>query len=212
MHTKEFDLGRFSDPSLLILASLASGPKHGYAMMEDIAEFCGTRLEPGTLYAALTRLERRGWIEALLSEQSLRLYRITPPGLLAIERAETHHQGEKLQEGGYLPWHKGGEIIMRLVLWMLRLYPPAWCERYEAEMVALLEQHVITPLDDGGSACGSTGCPTGPPLSSWAATPSNAAASGLIEMVRPRLCRLLVQFLHLVCDVGPAHRSCRSLF
>src|SRR5215469_4973659 len=52
MHTKHFDLGRFSDPSLLILASLANGPKHGYAMMEDIAEFCGTRLEPGTLDAA----------------------------------------------------------------------------------------------------------------------------------------------------------------
>jgi hypothetical protein len=52
MHTKHFDLGRFSDPSLLILASLASGPKHGYAMMEDIAAFCGTQLEPGTLYAA----------------------------------------------------------------------------------------------------------------------------------------------------------------
>jgi hypothetical protein len=36
------------------------------------------------------------------------------------------------------------EIIMRLVLWILCLYPPAWRERYEAEMVALLEQHEIT--------------------------------------------------------------------
>jgi len=33
---------------------------------------------------------------------------------------------------------------MRLVLWILHLYPPAWRERYEAEMVALLEQHAIT--------------------------------------------------------------------
>jgi len=33
---------------------------------------------------------------------------------------------------------------MRLVLWILRLYPPAWRERYAAEMVALLEQHSIT--------------------------------------------------------------------
>ena len=33
---------------------------------------------------------------------------------------------------------------MRLVLWMLHLYPPAWRERYEKEMVALLEQHEIT--------------------------------------------------------------------
>ncbi|MGZ3672761.1 MAG: hypothetical protein ACXVCO_00475 [Ktedonobacterales bacterium] len=43
------DLGRFSDPSLLILSSLASGAKHGYAMMEDIRAFSGTQLEPGTL-------------------------------------------------------------------------------------------------------------------------------------------------------------------
>src|SRR5260370_16615040 len=80
MHKKQFELGRFSDPSLLILASLANGPKHGYAMMEDIAEFCGTRLEPGTLYAALARLERRGWIEALEAEERRRPYRITGAG------------------------------------------------------------------------------------------------------------------------------------
>ena len=84
MHTKEFDLGRFSDPSLLILTSLMSGPKHGYAMMEDIASFCGTRLEPGTLYAALTRLERRGWIEALEAEDRRRPYRITGAGESAL--------------------------------------------------------------------------------------------------------------------------------
>lgn len=84
MHTKDFDLGRFSDPSLLILASLASGPKHGYAMMEDIAAFCGTQLEPGTLYAALTRLERRGWIEALSAEDRRRPYRLTGGGERAL--------------------------------------------------------------------------------------------------------------------------------
>jgi len=84
MHTKDFDLGRFSDPSLLILASLANGPKHGYAMMEDIAGFSGTRLEPGTLYAALARLERRGWIEALEAEDRRRPYRITGAGELAL--------------------------------------------------------------------------------------------------------------------------------
>jgi len=36
MYKKQDDLGRFSDPSLLILASLANGPKHGYAIMEDV--------------------------------------------------------------------------------------------------------------------------------------------------------------------------------
>ena len=40
-------LGRFSDPALFILVSLAGGEKHGYAMMEDIEETCGARLRPG---------------------------------------------------------------------------------------------------------------------------------------------------------------------
>ena len=93
MHTKEFDLGRFSDPSVLILASLASGPKHGYAMMEDIAEFSGTHLEPGTLYAALARLERRGWIEPLEAEDRRRPYRMTGVGERVLrEQLKTLHR------------------------------------------------------------------------------------------------------------------------
>jgi DNA-binding PadR family transcriptional regulator len=51
-----------SDPTLLVLASLADGDKHGYAMMEDIERFAGVRMGPGTLYGAITRLEQRGWI------------------------------------------------------------------------------------------------------------------------------------------------------
>src|SRR5580704_10137086 len=51
-----------SDPSLLVMASLAGGDKHGYAMMVDIERFAGVRLGPGTLYGAITRLEENGWI------------------------------------------------------------------------------------------------------------------------------------------------------
>jgi DNA-binding PadR family transcriptional regulator len=76
---------RYSDPGLLILSSLAGGPKHGYAMMEDILDFSGTRLEPGTLYGAITRLERRGWIEALPTDERRRPYRITGEGLRSLE-------------------------------------------------------------------------------------------------------------------------------
>jgi DNA-binding PadR family transcriptional regulator len=84
MRKKILDLGRFSDPSLLILASLAAGSKHGYAMMEDIFQFSGTHLEPGTLYGAITRLEQRGWIEALESEDRRRPYQITAAGATAL--------------------------------------------------------------------------------------------------------------------------------
>jgi len=74
------DLGHFSDPSLLILSSLASGPKHGYAMIRDIEQFCGTHLEVGTLYGALARLEKHGWIKALEPVERRRPYELTGAG------------------------------------------------------------------------------------------------------------------------------------
>jgi DNA-binding PadR family transcriptional regulator len=76
--------GHYSDPPLLVLASLASGPKHGHAMIEDIAGMCGTRLGPGTLYGAIARLEKQGWIEPLPPEERRRPYRITAEGMLAF--------------------------------------------------------------------------------------------------------------------------------
>jgi DNA-binding PadR family transcriptional regulator len=78
------DLGHFSDPALLILASLAGGARHGYAMMEDIEAFAGVRLGPGTLYGALARLEQRGWIEALPAQERRRPYRLTAAGAAAL--------------------------------------------------------------------------------------------------------------------------------
>ena len=81
MHGKFDDLGRFADPSLLILTSLADGPKHGYAIMTDIAGFSGIRMEPGTLYGALARLERRGWVRPLAAADRRRPYEITAAGL-----------------------------------------------------------------------------------------------------------------------------------
>jgi DNA-binding PadR family transcriptional regulator len=80
VHGKFDDLGRFADPSLLILTSLADGPKHGYAIMTDIADFSDVAMEPGTLYGALSRLERRGWIRPLDSDDRRRPYEITAAG------------------------------------------------------------------------------------------------------------------------------------
>jgi DNA-binding PadR family transcriptional regulator len=76
--------GHFSDPPLLVLASLANGPKHGHAMIEDIVSICGTRLGPGTLYGAIARLEQQGWIEPLAPEERRRPYRITAEGLRVL--------------------------------------------------------------------------------------------------------------------------------
>jgi DNA-binding PadR family transcriptional regulator len=79
------DLGRFSEPAVLVLASLAEGPKHGYAIMQDILEFHGARMEPGTLYGVLARLEPRGWISALPIEGRRRPYRLTKAGAAVLQ-------------------------------------------------------------------------------------------------------------------------------
>jgi DNA-binding PadR family transcriptional regulator len=79
------DLGRFTNVALLVLLSLASGEaRHGYAMLEDIYTFSGTWLEPGTLYGALMRLERQGWIAPEVAEERRRPYAITPAGRDAL--------------------------------------------------------------------------------------------------------------------------------
>jgi DNA-binding PadR family transcriptional regulator len=69
-----------SDPTLLVLASLAGGDKHGYAMMEDIERFAGIRLGPGTLYGAITRLEQQGWISPVKARDRRQPYTITGAG------------------------------------------------------------------------------------------------------------------------------------
>jgi DNA-binding PadR family transcriptional regulator len=74
-----------TDPTLLILASLAAGPKHGYAMMADIREFAGVTLGPGTLYGAISRLESEGFIEPARASERRRPYRLTPRGRVHLE-------------------------------------------------------------------------------------------------------------------------------
>lgn len=78
------DFGRFSEPALLILVSLAESPKHGYAITEDIAVFADVRFGPGSLYGAIARLEARGLIEALASEDRRNPYRLTAIGEKAL--------------------------------------------------------------------------------------------------------------------------------
>ena len=87
------DHWRFNDPSLLVMSSLADGPKHGYAMTKDIQRFAGVTLGPGTLDGALARLQHQGLIEALPADDRRRPYRLSDRGakLLAVQ-LETLHQ------------------------------------------------------------------------------------------------------------------------
>jgi DNA-binding PadR family transcriptional regulator len=93
MHGTFDGLGRFAEPWLLVLTSLSDGPKHGYAIMTDVAAFSGVSMEPGTLYGALSRLERRGWVRPLATEERRRPYEITAAGQeILAEQVKTMQQ------------------------------------------------------------------------------------------------------------------------
>lgn len=74
-----------ADRRLLVLASLTDGPKHGYAIQQDIESFAGVRLGPGTLYGAIGSLERDGLIRALAGEDRRRPYEVTPAGRQTLQ-------------------------------------------------------------------------------------------------------------------------------
>lgn len=64
----------------LILTSLADGEKHGYALIQDVEQFAGVRIAPGSLYEALARLEAQRLIEPVPSSDRRRPYRLTAAG------------------------------------------------------------------------------------------------------------------------------------
>jgi DNA-binding PadR family transcriptional regulator len=71
---------KLSPEGLLILVSLAEGPKHGYAIQGDVERISGRRLGPGSLYGAIARLEAADLIEPLSDEGVRRPYRLTAAG------------------------------------------------------------------------------------------------------------------------------------
>ena len=77
--------GPAADPELLILASLADGPKHGYAIMADLEQSIGITLGPGTLYTAITRLVDRKLVAPEPVSGRQRPYRLTRAGVDVLE-------------------------------------------------------------------------------------------------------------------------------
>jgi len=78
------------EATFLILTSLASGSRHGYAIVADVEAISGgrVRLRAGTLYAALDRLRADGLIELdreeVVDSRLRRYYRLAPPGRQAL--------------------------------------------------------------------------------------------------------------------------------
>lgn len=77
---------------LLILRTLEAGPKHGWAVSERIQQISQDvlRVNQGSLYPALHRLEHQGWIQAEWRTSELgrraRFYRLTASGRKQLER------------------------------------------------------------------------------------------------------------------------------
>jgi DNA-binding PadR family transcriptional regulator len=69
------------EAAVWIMVGLADEPKHGYAIMKDIQELGGFSMRPGTLYAALMRMERADLVEEIqTSDYRRRPYRLTAAG------------------------------------------------------------------------------------------------------------------------------------
>ena len=107
MSAREQDvLRRVGEASVLVLVSLAGGPRHGYALIQDVKLFAGVELGPGTLYGALDRLERLGLIESLPADERRHPNRITAPGTAAL-RAHLDSL-ERVSAAGRLRLQLGG--------------------------------------------------------------------------------------------------------
>ena len=76
----------------LILRTLVQGPRHGYGIARWIEERSGEaiRVEEGSLYPALYRMEKKGWLEADWGRSELgrraKFYRLTAAGRARAER------------------------------------------------------------------------------------------------------------------------------
>jgi transcriptional regulator len=90
---------------LLVLRVLESGPLHGYAIAQRIRGVSGEvlRVEEGSLYPALQKMLRKGWVRAEwgLSDtgRRVRSYRLTAAGRrqLESERAGYDHVNRAIQ-------------------------------------------------------------------------------------------------------------------
>ena len=101
---------------LLVLQTLRWGPQHGYGISQAISANSGEvlRVDTGSLYPALHRLERQGWVssewEVSGNNQRVKVYRLTAAGRrqLASERSRWEQLSEAIARA-LEPRGEGGE-------------------------------------------------------------------------------------------------------
>jgi DNA-binding PadR family transcriptional regulator len=108
------------EPTLLLLAALADAPRHGYALIGEVARMSGgrVRLRAGTLYGALDRLLAQGLVrverEEIVEGRARRVYALTAPGHTAlgteVERMEavTREARRRMGRGAVRPGEATG--------------------------------------------------------------------------------------------------------
>ncbi len=83
--------GPLQEPTFLILTALASGPLHGYGVIQEVTNLSAGRvvLRPGTLYGAIDRLVDQGIVrqdgEEVVDGRLRRYYRLTETGVTLLE-------------------------------------------------------------------------------------------------------------------------------
>ncbi len=79
-------LGHFSEPGFCVLVVLLEGPRHGYAIGAGIQELTGRAPGPGSLYGAISRLERLGLVAVLPGDGRRKPYELTVEGAAEVRR------------------------------------------------------------------------------------------------------------------------------
>jgi transcriptional regulator len=88
---------------LLVLKTLSLGPQHGYAIAAHVQDASGDllRVEEGSLYPALHRMEQSGWVAAewrtTANNRRARIYRLTRSGEKRLE--QEHEKWTRLTRG-----------------------------------------------------------------------------------------------------------------
>ncbi len=104
-----------SEAVFFILLSLAPGPRHGYAILKEVATLSQERvnLSTGTLYGALKRMLEQNWIERVddpqpnPTDRERKAYILTPFGR-SVLKAELVRLRRLVDVAGLQPLEEGG--------------------------------------------------------------------------------------------------------
>jgi hypothetical protein len=131
-------LGRFSEPGLLILVSLADGSKHGYAILEDIQQLAGNSSRAGHAVRRARPARAHGPDRSAGARRA-------PPSVPSDGGGR-----DGAPHGAYELARPGRDRVASAagagVKWLLWLYPRRWRRRYGEEFLAVLQERGLSVM------------------------------------------------------------------